>query len=190
MNDKQYRKTLYGIGYMGLMKDGSKPIACINRKCTREYNIWRAMMGRCYSNKVHLKEPSYEDCEVCERWHCYANFLEDLPLIEGYELWLNNDDYCLDKDIKGNNSKLYCLDNCCFISRSDNAKERIDRCGNSFKKEEIKVYGINIKTGEQTKYFNSVREASRETGIDKSSISKCINKKLKSSGGYYWYVLK
>ena len=34
--------------------------------------------------------------------------------------------------------------------------------------------------------FKSMRQAGRETGIDASSIAKCCNGKLKSSGGYKW----
>ena len=34
--------------------------------------------------------------------------------------------------------------------------------------------------------FESVAQAERETGIDASSISKCCNGKLKSSGDYKW----
>lgn len=40
-----------------------------------------------------------------------------------------------------------------------------------------------VETGEQ---YPSVHEASRQTGIDQSSISKCLNGKLKSAGGYHW----
>lgn len=34
--------------------------------------------------------------------------------------------------------------------------------------------------------FDSVVEASRETGVNKNSISLCANKKLKTAGGYIW----
>ena len=43
------------------------------------------------------------------------------------------------------------------------------------------------ETGEQ---YPSVHEASRQTGIDQSSISKCLNGKLKSAGGYHWQKVK
>ena len=40
-----------------------------------------------------------------------------------------------------------------------------------------------VETGEQ---YPSVHEASRQTGVDQSSISKCLNGKLKSAGGFHW----
>lgn len=62
-------------------------------------------------------------------------------------------------------------------------------------KEQIKKtctdkFGVKIlqydKQGNLIKTWNSVKEASRETGIDQSSIRKCLSKERKSSGGYVW----
>ena len=36
------------------------------------------------------------------------------------------------------------------------------------------------------KYFKSIQEASKETGISESSISKCANKRQSHAGGYFW----
>ena len=44
-----------------------------------------------------------------------------------------------------------------------------------------------VETGEQ---YPSVHEASRQTGIDQSSISKCLNGKLKTAGGFHWRNVK
>ncbi len=41
-------------------------------------------------------------------------------------------------------------------------------------------------SGDFIKVFDSVGEASRATGIDGSSISRCANGKLKSAGGFDW----
>ena len=64
---------------------------------------------------------------VCDRWHCFEYFLEDLPLIDGYNNWLNNRRvYHLDKDLKQigkpYNEKVYSLETCCFLHRSDNCR--------------------------------------------------------------------
>ena len=40
-----------------------------------------------------------------------------------------------------------------------------------------------VETG---KLFPSVHEAERQTGINRSNISKCLNGKLKSAGGFQW----
>ena len=185
-----YHPSVYGVGCLGLLEDGNKPKTTKKGKNTREYTTWKTMLKRCYSDKYHEICPTYKDCVVYEHWLIFANFLEDLPLIEGYQFWLEhpNKRIALDKDIKGNGSKIYCLENCCFITCSDNAKERIDRCGNSFNNEEIKVYGINIKTGERTKDFDSITEACKELGIKSTgNTSQCINGQRKTSGGYRWF---
>ena len=183
-----YHPSMCGVGCLGLMPDGSKPITRYDKGMpTREYNLWGGMIARCYGNYECWN--TYEDVTVCERWLIFANFLEDLPLIEGYELWLNNPNerIALDKDIKGNGSKVYCLENCCFVSQSDNSKEVNKRYGRN---EIKKIYGINISTGERTKDFDSIIEASEYFNIDKSNITACINGRRKTCGGYKWFKIE
>lgn len=182
-----YHTTVYNIGCKGLMSDGSKPITSINGKITKEYKVWSSMIQRCYDENFHENNPTYKDCTICERWLVFANFLEDVKYIEGYELWKNNDGYALDKDLKGNGSKIYSLETCCFISIGNNAKERNDRCGSPSNGNNVKIYGINIKTGEKTKNYNSIREASRDFGVAYQSIQSCLNKKANSCKGYRWF---
>lgn len=185
-----YFLSIYNVACLGLMKDGTRPKTMINGKAVKEYVLWKHMIGRCYSEKFHEEQPTYKNCKVCERWLCFANFLEDLPLIEGYELWSNNDGYVLDKDLKqqGVKNKVYSLETCCFISQLDNTKERIKRCGNP--NSSIKVYGVNIKTGEKTRVFNSMNEVERELGVSQSSISHYLNGKQKSAKGYKWFKVE
>lgn len=178
-----YHPSVYNIGRLGLMSDGSKPrVKDKNNKITREYRTWNDMIRRCYDGK----HSSYEDATVCERWLIFANFLEDIKYIEGYELWLNhpNERISLDKDVKGNGSKLYCLENCCFITSSANSIEANNRTKG------IKVYGINVKTGERTKDFNSMEEASKELGLHKSNIHACFTGRQSTCGGYKWFKVE
>ena len=192
-----YFPSVYGVGCLGLMPDGTKPITRKNNKTTKEYYLWKGMIGRCYSEKILERNPSYKDATVCDRWLVFANFLEDLPLIEGYELWIKNDGYALDKDLKGNGSKMYSVENCCFVTIEDNSKERCDRLKEIENKrlkelnndKSIRIYGINTVTGEKTKIFNSIKEASREMNLNDSSIGKCIKGTQKTSGGYRWYKI-
>ena len=189
-----YHKSICGVACVGLMSDGSKPKTRENGKDSREYKVWYDMVKRCYSSKYHEKNPSYKDCEVCQRWLVFANFLEDIKSIEGYELWRDNPNQriALDKDIKSSDSKVYCLENCCFVTQSENSKERYERCGNSFGVQPTKVYGVNVKTGECTKVFNSINEASRELDIHISNISHCLNNYYgcKTVGGYKWFKVE
>ena len=95
----------------------------------------------------------------------------------------------LDKDIKGNDSKIYSLEHCCFVTNEDNIKESRIRNGSvGFCSESKPIVGIHKITGEVVR-FKGGREAQRELGISQSSIGACCRKenKYKSAGGYYWY---
>ena len=117
-----YFKSVYGIGCLG---EGDF-LTHLNGKHTREYELWLQMLNRCYSGKYS----TYANVTVCDRWLCYSNFLEDLPLIENYELWLDNKQkMSLDKDLKqvGVENKVYALDTVKFVSVSENSKESMKR---------------------------------------------------------------
>lgn len=174
-----YDRSIGGIGYIGLLKDGSKP-----KSTTREYKVWSAMMQRCYVC-VDVN-PSYKDCIVCERWHCYSNFLEDLPLVDGYEYWLNNpkQKISFDKDIKVKGNKVYSLETCCFVSIGENTKETFTRHEYTIKN--VPIIAKNLETNEILE-FVSVREAERNLGIASSNISCCLKGKQKTAKGYVFF---
>ena len=175
-----YHPSVCGVGYLGLNKDGTRPISSINNKRSREYTCWSNMISRCYANTLE-RNPTYKNIEVCDRWKCYANFLEDLPKIKGYDLWLKDDNYALDKDLS--NCKFYSLETCEFIHCSDNSKERIIRQGKLKDNRKIKA----IKNDEII-LFNSILEA--EQFINKkgcsSNICKCCQGERKTAYGYKW----
>ena len=179
-----FAKRVCGIGYLGLDENGNIPSSeDENGKKLKSYDLWASMIKRCYSGK----HPTWEGCQVCERWQCYSNFLKDLPHIDNYELWLNGEDVHLDKDIKGN-SKLYSLDNCKFVSISTNSRERMLRRDNP--NPEKQVIGVNMATGEATLY-HGVRTAQRALGLKyHSGISKTCLHKMKYAYGHYWYFLQ
>ena len=178
---------VYGMGELGLMKDGSKPKTRTNGKHTREYVLWSNMLKRCYSERYQKRKPTYKDCSVCDRWLVFANFLEDLPLIENYELWRDNPNtgVSLDKDSKVKGNKVYSLNTCKFVSRSDNSKECIERCDNPNSPK--KVMAISL-TENKVIIFQSMRQA-EQLGFDHSCISKCCNGECKSHKGYKWRLV-
>lgn len=117
-----YFKSLFGVGCLGV----GDFVTNVKGKPTREYSVWKNMLKRCYSGNY----PTYANVTVCDRWLVYANFLEDLPLIEGYELWLNSEEMIsLDKDLKqqGVENKVYSLDTVKFVTQSENSKEVHER---------------------------------------------------------------
>ena len=121
-----FHRNKYG-GYMGLLSNGEKPLTKINGEPCREYTIWKNMMKRCYSKTKQY--PTYKNVSVCEEWKCYATFVETLPFVENYDLWLNDNNYCLDKDLKQNGVefKVYSVETCIFIPNKVNVQDAMSR---------------------------------------------------------------
>lgn len=101
------RKILFGVGYYDIREPMSKGI---NRKI---YHIWRAMLARCYSDRVQRKQPTYIGCSVCKEWFLFSNFKE---------YYINNaeEGWCLDKDILYKGNKVYSSQTCCFVPNEIN----------------------------------------------------------------------
>ena len=100
-----------------------------NVKNVLEYKLWEGIIRRCYSNSMKEKNKSYKTAVMCEEWLRFDKFYYDIQKVIGYDKWkeykLNNPKkkniYELDKDIKGNGSKIYCRENCMFIPKEINA---------------------------------------------------------------------
>lgn len=78
------------------------------------YRAWTNMMNRCYSDKFHLKNPSYKGCSVSKEWRVFSAF----------ERWATprySEGMAIDKDILKSRNKIYSEDNCLFISASLNS---------------------------------------------------------------------
>ena len=151
--------SVCNIGYLGIKADGCVPRVSKNGKTIREYRVWSGMLNRCYGRDKKpqsYKHSNYEYCTVCERWLCFANFLEDLPLIENYHYWLDhpNERVSLDKDYKqfGLKEKIYSLETCRFVSFEENNREILLRY------ELLPVCLENLVTGE-VQFYNSIKEA-------------------------------
>ena len=111
--------SVFGHGYYGVDKNGnvSKTKEFKDGKLcsTWEYNKWMNMLKRCFDNKYKEKRPTYKDTACCERWLCFANFLEDLEILKQEYSWNENEKLNLDKDILHKSNKLYSLENCILV---------------------------------------------------------------------------
>lgn len=94
-----------------------KYLAKINKNRTLQYQHWISMLGRCYNEKYHKKQPTYTDCSVIKEWHNFQNFAD----------WFDNnydankmDKFQLDKDILFNENKVYSPETCEFAPRDIN----------------------------------------------------------------------
>lgn len=106
-----YEPRTYKHGYIGEGKYKPKEIY----KC---YRVWSSMLMRCYDNKVHEKEFTYKDCEVCEEWLNFQNFAE---WYEKNYYEIPNEKMQLDKDILIKGNKLYSPETCVFVNHEINS---------------------------------------------------------------------
>ena len=109
-----YEKTFLGIGYIG--EPESKPY----RDKARQ--LWSNMMKRCYNPKD--KRGYFGKAFVAANWHCFANFLHDLPDLPGFDGWLSAEKtgkkYNLDKDLTIPGNTVYSKYACSFIPEEEN----------------------------------------------------------------------
>ena len=108
--------SVYGYGYLGIDKNGNVPKAKEfkdGKLCaTQEYNKWQKMLQRCFDNKFKERNPTYKDVTCCDRWLCFANFLEDFEILKQEYSWSEDIKLNLDKDILHKGNKIYSLENC------------------------------------------------------------------------------
>ena len=111
--------STYGFGYLGVDKNGNVPKVSELKDgkyvITWEYNKWEAMLQRCFNNKYKEKYPTYKDVTCCDRWLCFANFLEDLEVLKQEYNWSDDEKLNLDKDILNKGNKVYSLENCILV---------------------------------------------------------------------------
>ena len=150
-----------------------------NRKTNTVYNkiyqTWYNMKQRC-TNPNHKLYKNYGDkgVRVCDRWLELDNFIEDINKIIGFDLDLfTSGKLALDKDKIGN-SKLYSVENCCFISLEENNKYKPNQ--------QRMIIGVN-PNGEEFKFTNQ-SEFARQNGLKQTGIASCLRGKDKSHRGW------
>lgn len=137
-----------------------------------EYSLWLGMMCRCYDKNHHAyKWYGESGIYVCERWHRFDYFVEDIIKIPGY----NNELFHLgllelDKDLS--NKKYYSLSTCQFVSAYIN---KINTRRN-------KEFLCKFPDGE-IKQGKIIKDFAEQYGFDPSAISKCLKGKIKSTLG-------
>lgn len=137
-----YRKSLYGVGFLGEGKYKSKK----GNKFTPEYIAWRGMLERVYCGKRQKNYPTYIGCTVCEEWHNFQVFAEWYCNHESYGLG-----YDLDKDILVKGNKHYSPETCCLVPQEINCI--FNTCGSL--KRDLPL-GVGYKK-EKNMYYASIR---------------------------------
>lgn len=148
----------------------------------RVYICWHAMASRCNSSKVHQKQPTYKDCEVCEEWRKLSSFKEwfDKHYVEGW---------ALDKDILVKGNKVYSPETCCFVPQEINTlftkKQRVRGgypIGVSFCKNNQKFRAQIHKDGKMwgLGYYKTPKEAFHAYKVAKEAYIKEVADKWRS----------
>lgn len=105
-----YFPSVYGVGITGV----KYPVK-INGKITKEYGAWKRMLERCYSTKLKVRRPTYEDAVCCEEWLYFENFYEWLHSQENFDKWYDGEKWAIDKDIIVKGNKVYSPEVCCLV---------------------------------------------------------------------------
>lgn len=148
-------KTVYSVGFFGQGKYKSRDK---DRNKTKAYNTWKDILERCYQYQNNIRNSSYENCSVDERWHNFQVFAE----------WVENNykDYMegwhLDKDILVKGNRIYSPEACRFVPSEINMA--ISKIGGKYsgvrKDKNTWIARINkLKTRVTLGYFKTEQDA-------------------------------
>ena len=107
----KYLPSVCGVGIVGIkypISEGGVQI--------KEYTLWNSMLKRCYSDCSKKKRPTYEGCEVSDKFKSYEYFYEWCNKQIGF----NNKGWQLDKDLLVKGNKIYSEDSCVFLPHEIN----------------------------------------------------------------------
>ena len=142
-----------------------------NKIFMKFFNLHRSMMVRCY-NKKSSAYHNYGKIGVivAKEWHNLDDFLNTIELVEGYDLDKIMDNKLeLDKDIKSKDRKIYSIDTCKFVSKSEN-------CGNRRNNKEF----VAISPSYEISYHKNREKFAREHNMSTRTIFEKLNR-----GGTY-----
>lgn len=110
-----YAPTVCGVGI-----SGNKYPIVDNGKPAKEYNMWRNIISRCYSDRVKNIQPTYTNVSCCDEWLLFENFYDWLHSQPNFDKWDNGSRWAIDKDILVKRNKVYSPDVCCLIPQNVN----------------------------------------------------------------------
>ena len=109
-------KLVYGVG----INDKTKP-SNVNGKNVKEYNLWKNMLSRCFSEKYQTLYPTYRGCNVSNNFINYSFFYDWCQEQVGFgKVDDKGRSWCLDKDLLFVDNKTYSETTCVFVPQEIN----------------------------------------------------------------------
>ncbi len=146
------------------------------------YMIWWHIKDRCYNeNNPRYSLYGGRGVTLCEEWHCFDRFIDDIKQIQGYsDFDILNGNIHLDKDSLDMNNKIYCKEKCIFIPIELN---------NKFKPNQMKPFKAISPNGDEFVVYNR-SEFAREHNLRQSTISDCLSGRVKKHKGWSFTLIK
>ena len=111
-----YLASVFGVGVAG-----TKYPITVNGVNTKEYILWADMLRRCYSDSFKKKQPTYEGCEVSDKFKSYEYFYEWCNNQIGFSNDGDGNPFHLDKDLLIKGNKVYNENVCVFLPQEINS---------------------------------------------------------------------
>ena len=109
-------KLVYGVGF----NDKTRP-AKVDGKNVKEYNLWKDMLERCFSEKCQTRQPTYIGCNVSDNFLNYSYFYDWCQEQIGFGKVDEKGRYWqLDKDLLFVGNKTYSETACVFVPHEIN----------------------------------------------------------------------
>ena len=167
------RTTIYGVGINDANYSVKPRISGTNKRVSCPFYLrWKEMLRRCYSEKEHLRNPTYKDCEVVDEWKYFSNF----------KSWMEEQSWegkHLDKDILVPGNKTYGPDTCIFVE--DKINLLLSKCDAKRGKYPLgvspairgdKTYYQSHMGRKYLGFFDNILEAHRSWQVEKSKHIK------------------
>ena len=169
--------SVYGVGVVG-----TKYPTTINGVQTKEYALWTGVLERCYSETLKERRPTYEGCEVSDKFKSYEYFYEWCHKQVGFGNEGNENPFHLDKDLLIKGNKIYSESTCVFIPAEVNTllvkrtasrgEHLIGVCWKKANKAFVATVRKNKGKQEHLGYFNTEIEAFNTYKTAKESFVK------------------
>ena len=137
-----FKPNTVNVGYLGNQSatDGSG-------NHLKEYEIWHAMLERCYGSR---DLESYKYCIVSEEFHSFEYFYNWYNKQKGAK----SEGWQLDKDILSDGCKIYAEDTCVLVPRDINMFFA-QTCGRTYQNVSKTKYVVGVNWDKQRKKFQS-----------------------------------